>query len=376
MKIAVNTRVLLKDRMEGVCRYIHETTKRMVLAHPEDEFYFLFDRPFHPSFIYADNVIPLIVPPPTRDPILWKIWFDFSVPRILNKYNIDVFLSGDTYASLNTNVPTVLVTHDLAYLHYPEHLPGRVLNYYQKYFPLFHQKAAEIIAVSEFTKNDIVNSYGIKKEKISIAYNAAPKGFAVESEIEKLNIRKNYSDGQPFFIYVGSIHPRKNIANLIFAFEKFKEKNHSHKLILIGRKAWKYKEIEELIRISKFNSDIIYLDGNTHEPKLILPAADALCYLSLHEGFGIPLLEAMSCNVPVICSNTTSLPEVAGNAALTVNPKKPIEIAEAMHKIISNADLRENLIKNGRKRVQSFKWEESAITIYNCVKKANKINQN
>ena len=129
MKIAVNARMLLKGRMEGICRYIHETTRRMVKNHPEDEFIFLFDRPFHPSFIYGPNVTPVVVSPPTRDPILWKIWFDYSIPRILKKYKVDLFLSGDTYASLRVDVPTIIVSHDIAYHHYPEHLPKKAMIY-------------------------------------------------------------------------------------------------------------------------------------------------------------------------------------------------------------------------------------------------------
>ncbi len=364
MRIAVNTRVLLKDRMEGVCRYIHETTKRMVLAHPEDEFIFFFDRPFHPSFVYADNVTPVVISPPTRDPILWKIWFDYSVPRALNKYKADVFLSGDTYASLRTEIPTVLVSHDIAYVHYPEHIPRRVLKYYQKHFPQFHKNAHHVIAVSEFTRQDVIDSYGIDERKVSVAHNSIPEGFHPFSESEKISVRNLHTGGKPFFIYVGSLHPRKNILHLIAAYEHYRRSKGDCKLLLLGRKAWNYDEIDAKITRSPYASDIIYLSGDVHDPRTILPAAEAMCYVSLHEGFGIPILEAMSAGVPVITSNVTSMPEVAGDAALLANPKDSMEIAAAMNRIMNEKELSVTLVKKGFEQLKKFSWDESAEKIY------------
>ena len=347
MRIAVNTRVLLKGRMEGVCRYIHETTKRIVLAHPEHDFFFLFDRPFHPSFIYATNITPIVIAPPTRDPILWKIWFDYSIPRVMKKYKIDVFLSGDTYASLRTEIPTVLVCHDLAYIHYPEHIPSRVLKYYQNNFPAFHEKAAQIIAVSQATKNDIVNEYSIDESKIDIAYNSVPNGFKSIDQVEKQHIRNKYTHGDPFFIYLGSVHPRKNVKNLVKAFEIYKSTNKPEKLVILGRKAWNFEEVDHLIQRSRYKADIVQLSGEEHNPIEILPAAEALCYISLFEGFGIPILEAMSSGVPVITSDVSSMPEVAGNAAIFVDPHDANAIAGGMKKLISDKENTQSLIRLG-----------------------------
>jgi glycosyltransferase involved in cell wall biosynthesis len=260
---------------------------------------------------------------------------------------------------LKTEVPTLLVSHDIAYEHFPEHLPIRVLKYYRKYFPAFHRKASHIIAVSEFTKRDIIKTYGLEPSKVSVAYNATPEGFTPFTLEEKNAVRNQFTQGQAFFIYVGSIHPRKNIGNIIEGFLKFKQKKNGHKLIILGRKAWNFKEYETLMAQSQ---DILFLDGNSHDPRDLVPAAEALLYISIQEGFGIPILEGMSAGVPVITSNVTSMPEVAGDAAILVDPYSIDAIANAMDTIVTGDQ--SDLIKKGLKRITRFQWDESAQIIY------------
>lgn len=366
MKIAVNARELLKGRMEGIGRYIFETTKRMVFDHPEDEFYFFFDRPYDASFIFAKNVFPIVVHPQARHPILWYLWFEWSIPYYLKKYNIDVFYSGDTYASMRTPVPTLIVCHDIAYKHYPDHIRSSHRKYYQNNFPKFHRKARHIVAVSEFTKQDILNTYNIDSKKVSVGYNATPDGFRVLSEKEKATTKNELTEGCPYFIYVGSLHPRKNVVNLIKAFDLFKLKHQtSHKLVLVGRMAWKNEELKKTYKTTVHRDDIIFIGHTTNEqlPKY-LGSADALTYVSLFEGFGIPILEGMSSGTPVITSNVSSMPEVAGNAALLIDPHDPKSIATGMHEIISNAQLERELISKGLERAKEFSWKKTANHIY------------
>ena len=371
MVIAVNTRVLLKSRMEGVCRYMHETLRRMVLNHPEDQFIFLFDRPYDESFVYASNVIPVKIGPPTRHPLLWYYWFEHQVPKMLKKYKVDVFLSPDTYNSLNTNIPSVIVTHDIAYEHFPEHIPNKTLKYYRKYFKAFHEKAAQVVAVSQTTKNDIVSTYGIEESKIDVAYNACPPGFGKIGEDLKARIRDKYSEGKPFFIYVGSIHPRKNVLRLLEAFDEFKKTNDTHKLIIIGRKAWKTKSFDDHLNNTRNKKDIhVHHEINEALPN-IMAAATALVYVSTFEGFGIPILEAMESGVPVITSNVSSMPEVAGDAAILVDPFDPKEIAEGMKQVLLPS-VKDRLIPMGTERVKNFSWDQSAEVIYGSLEKAIK----
>jgi len=371
MKIAVNARELLKGRMEGIGRYIFETTRQMVLDHPEDEFYFFFDRAYDPSFIFADNVKPIVVHPQARHPILWYLWFEWGVPYYLKKYNIDVFYSGDTYASIKTSVPTLIVCHDIAYKHYPNHLRSSHKRYYQNNFPKFHKKADHIVAVSNFTKQDIISTYGIDQSKVTIGYNATPSGFSPLSDDEKISIKNELTEGNPYFIYVGSLHPRKNVVNLIKGFDIFKkEQGATHKLVLVGRMAWKNEELKKTYETTKYRDDIIFIGHVTNNqlPRY-LAAAEALTYVSVFEGFGIPILEGMSSGTPVITSNVSSMPEVAGDAALLIDPHDPNSIAKGMHKIISNTQLHQELITKGLERAKAFSWKTTANHIYQELKK-------
>ena len=369
MNIAVNTRFLLKGKLEGIGWFTNETVKRMVANHPNDHFIFLFDRPFDPAFIFGKNVTPVIVSPPARHPILWLIWFEIMVPFYLKKYKADVFLSTDGFCSLRTKVPTCIVIHDLAFLHYPKHLSFLIAKHLKFYTKLFVKKAQKIIAVSTYTKNDIIASYQINPDKVKIIYNGAHDVYQPLEFDDKQSIKQKYANGTDYFVYAGSLHPRKNIVNLLKAFLIFKQKTKSNmKLLLIGRLAWKTKEIEEMLDLHPYKNDIIryeYMDAD----KLceVVAAAYCMVYVSLFEGFGIPILEAMKCNVPVITSNTTSMPEVVGDAGLLVNPENADDIAEKMITIYKDENLRNTLIKNCVAQSSKFDWNTSSEKLYNIL---------
>lgn len=369
MKIGINARVLNSARMEGVSRYIYEVTRRMAQQHPEDHFFLFFDRAFDPHFQFGDNVKCIRVGIPARHPLLFRLWMEYSIPKTLRKYDIDVFFSGDTFLSLKSDVPTVIVSHDLAYLHYPDHIPPAPLRYYQKYFPEFHQKAQYIIAVSEATKRDIMKQYQISADLISIGYNAVPNGFTPIDSSQKVKIRERYSDGKSYFIYLGSLHPRKNIVRLIKAFERYKKQSSSdQKLLIVGRPAWNFDRINQVYLQSTYVDDIVMLHDVKEEVKDLLAAADALVYISLFEGFGIPILEAFAAEVPVVTSDRSSMPEVAGDAAILVDPMNVDDITKALH-IIKN-ESHQDRISRGRNRVSQFNWDITADIIYSKLKDA------
>ncbi len=360
MKIGVNARLLISDKMEGIARFIYETTVYMANAHPEDEFILFFDRKYKLSLPFPSNVKKVIVPWHARHSIIWYLWFEIMLPLFFKKYKIDVFYSGEGYLSKRSSVPTLMVLHDLTYMHYPEHIQKDSLLYFRKNTPIFLDIARSIVTVSHYVKNDIIQLFNVPEEKIKVAYNALSPNTSFEGSLETLDV--------PYFIYIGAIHPRKNVKNLIAAFLKFNTLHpQGAQLVLAGRMAWDTDEVEILI---KNNKNIIYLGSVTDSEKNTwLKNAMCLVYVSLFEGFGIPLLEAMRLDVPVITSDVTSMPEVVADAALCVNPHDTDAIAEAMIKVYEDKGLRQSFILKGRNRVDFFKWEKSAQIIYDELKK-------
>lgn len=372
MKIVVNARFLIKDKLEGIGWFSHEVLRRMVEEHPKDEFIFLFDRPFDESFLYASNVRGVQLFPPARHPFLWYLWFEVAVKRYLNKLKPDAFFSPDGYLSLKALCPQVMVCHDIAFMHYPEYVPKLVNRYYRYYTPKFLTRADSIVTVSEFVKSDIHSIYNTSKDKIVVANNAAREVFEVLHDEEIKKIQDQFTSGKPYFLYVGAIHPRKNVGLVLKGFDQYKAKYNSDlKLVLLGRMAWQTDEFEQQLKNSPYATDIV-LPGYCSSETLvrITAAARAMVYVSKSEGFGIPLLEAMRCDVPLIISDQTSLPEVAGDAALTVGIDDYKKLADQMHQIHSSKDLRNDLISKGRARVSFYTWERAAEVCYSAILKA------
>jgi glycosyltransferase involved in cell wall biosynthesis len=370
LKIAVNTRFLQKNNLEGIGRFTYETLVRMVKNHPEDEFYFLFDRPYDPSFVFAHNVKPVVLYPPARHPFLFYIWFEISVKRFLDKLKPDVFLSTDNFTCISTDTPSVLVVHDIAFKHFKNQDKWSNIWYYNHFTPQFLKRADHIIAVSEFTKQDLLAHFNfLNKNKISVCHNGCRVGFQPLTHREKTQFKAQNTEGVDYFLYVGSVHPRKNVARLIQAFDMFKKESGSDmKLVIGGRIAWKAGAVKSAYDNAFFKKDIL-LTGYIAEndlPKWV-GTAYALVYVSLLEGFGIPILEAMHCDVPVITANRTSMPEVAGEAAILVNPESVEEIALAMKRMTEDGILREQLIEKARIQRQKFSWTNTAIMIYQAL---------
>jgi len=371
MRIAVNTRFLLKGKLEGIGWFTNEIIKRMVIDHPEHEFIFLFDRPFDAQFIFASNITPVVIPPPARHPLLWYIWFEWSVRRALKKYKADVFISTDGFLSLSSKVPSILVIHDLAFEHFPLHLPFKFRYYLQKFTPKFVQKATHIVTVSNYSKQDIIETYHTDSDKISIVYNGAHTLYIPLDFESKLRIRERYADGCEYFVFAGALHPRKNVANLLKAFAQFKRKQRSNmKILIIGRFAWNADEIRNAIATHPFKEDVIHLDYmQVEELSKVIGAAYALTFVSIFEGFGIPILEAIQCQVPSIVSNTSSMPEVAGKTAILVDPENVEEIARAMSSIYKDENLRAQLIEATKTQGTKFNWDKSTREFYAIVEK-------
>ncbi|MCD6566240.1 MAG: glycosyltransferase family 4 protein [Bacteroidales bacterium] len=371
MLIAVNTRLLIKNRIDGTGWFIIETLKRITRDHPEHDFLFLFDRQFSKDFIFSDNITARIIRPQARHPFLWYWWFEFSLTLALKKLKPDIFISPDGFLPLSIKIPCIPVIHDLNFFHRPNDLPRIVRNYYNKFFPKFAEKATRIITVSEYSRKDIAKCYGIDPVIIDVVYNGANEIFKPALEIEKKETKKRFTSGKDYFVYAGSLHPRKNISSLLQAFEDFKKETGSDmKLMLAGETLFTTPGLKKKLKHLDYRNDIILTGKVSYEDmRLIISSAMAMTFVSHYEGFGIPILESMQCGIPVIASDITSIPEVAGNAVLYINPSNPETITSAMKEIYTDAKLRENLIEKGFVQSRKFSWDKTAKALWESIEK-------
>jgi glycosyltransferase involved in cell wall biosynthesis len=371
LKIAVNTRLLIPGKLDGIGRFADETLRIITSKHPEHEFLFYFDRKPDQQFIYNQNVKPVVLQPPARHPFLFLAWFEVSLPLHFMQSKPDIFLSTDGFLSLTTNVKSVGVIHDLNFEHFPEDIPFLVRKYYSNMFPRFARKASRIATVSEYSKSDIATTYHIDNDKIDVVYNGAGSIFKPLQLTEKEATKQKFSQGNDYFFFIGTLHPRKNLVNLFKAFDQFKKADHKGiKLVLAGARMWWTDEIRLAYEGMEHRDDVIFTGRVTdNELAALMASALALTYVSYFEGFGIPILEAFHCDTPVITSNVTSMPEVAGNAAVLIDPFSITSIANAMQKVASDEGLREKLIAEGRKQREQFSWEQTAESLWKCVEK-------
>lgn len=369
MQIVVNTRILLKDKLEGMGWFAYQTLKHITTKNPDVHFVFLFDRNFNEDFLFSDNITPLVVSPQARHPFLYYAWFQHSVKGLLNKMQPDLFLSPDGFLSLGAKCKQLPVIHDINFLHHPQDSKWLTAKYYNYYFPQFAKEAARIATVSEYSKQDIINNYGISAQKIDVVYNGINSFFKPLTNTQKEQTKQKYTKGKNYFVNVGSLHPRKNIANLIRAFSLFKKESHSDlKLVLAGPHYWGLSEIHKIIAETHLKEEVIFT-GRLADEELncVLGTAFALTFVPYYEGFGIPLIEAMQVQVPIITSNVTSLPEIAGEAALLVDPLEVTDIKNAMLQLFQKPELREALINKGNSQKQKFSWEKSGNLLWESV---------
>lgn len=372
--VALNARILRADMLEGYGNYVNEIFQRLVQQHPEIQFIYIFDHDYDSRFITGSNVLPLVVTPPARHALSFKYWYDVKVPLALRKYSPDVLIQPYGFASLTSAIPQLLVVHDLAFKHYPSFIPKHHLYYYRYFTPRFLKKVQGIVTVSAFSRADIIQHYPFAADKITVVHNAAKPGFQPLGFEERQAIKAQYAQGCEYFLFVGGIHPRKNLLHLLKAFTIFKKWQKSNmKLLVAGRLAWQYKDLLEKLDSYKHREDVVLLDYiNDTALQAIMASAYALVYPSFFEGFGVPIIEAMQSGTPVICSNTGSLPEIAGNAALQVSPDNVEELAQQMQILYKDEIKRSQLIQAGRIHAATFSWDASAADFWRAIQLVTK----
>ncbi len=371
MVVVVNCWVLRNKELDGIGNFTVETLSRMIPMLPEVNFMLLVDKGYQEDYFNFPNVSLHKVFPALRHPLLYVWFMETVVPRFLKKHSPDLFLSMDGFLSLSTKTKQLPVIYDLNFEHYPNDLKFKNRIYYRTFFKRFAHKASRIATISEFSKMDIVARYAIKEEKIDNVSCGVKQRFRPLNLQEKDACKQRYGINEDYFFFIGSMHPRKNIVRLIKAFGSFKRETGSKiKLVLSGHILWGDSSIQSVMLDIHCAHDIIFTGRvNDEDLVLLLGAALALCFVPTIEGFGLPIVEAFQAEVPVLCSNTTSMPEVAGNAAILVNPFNINEIAAAMKEMVMDKELRNRLIICGREQRKLFTWQNTAERLYACIMK-------
>lgn len=369
-RIALNGRLLVPDRMEGIGKFSLRCYRELVQRRPNDSFLLIVDRPKHERFNLGPNVKVIRHPIPGRRPWLLNMWFGWPMTLMLKLWRADalVSLEGPVATKMPEDFRQFSVIHDLNFEHQPQWLPPSWAAYYRSEFPRYARLASLLGTVSEFSKVDLVKSYRLQPERIVVIPNAADPVFAPLEGERKTEGRKLFSDGRPYLVFVGSMHERKNLQGLLMAFEHYVSEGGQWDLVLVGAAMW--KNLMPAKELSEALVNRVHAPGRLNHSALAMAVASAegMVFVPWFEGFGIPIVEAMASGLPVIASNVTSLPEVSGGAAYAlVNPNEPMEIGQALLQLEQDDEGRRQSIARGLERAKDFSWANSGELLNRAV---------
>ncbi len=311
--------------------------------------------PEHPNLSYADYRVPAR--------LMQTAWDMIGLPYVESfTGQLDVFHATNYIAPPQKKGKLILTVHDVGFARMPEAHP-QSSRMFSEVLPRQLQRADKVVVVSEFTRNELLEIFDVPVQKVQVIHNGISPDFRPIKEPAALGeIFRKYQIEQGYVLFVGKLEARKNLVGIIEAYSLFKNSSKSaHKLVLAGSLGWKGEEALGKVVEYGLEKDVVHLGyvPDTDLPVLMSGAAVFL-YPSLYEGFGIPTIEAMACGTPVIASNSTSLPEVVGDAGLLVDPHSPEEIAHALTDILSDAARRNRLVNKGLARAKRFSWRKMA----------------
>lgn len=267
-------------------------------------------------------------------------------------------------------IPTVLTVHDLIFRHLPEHHKRLNRWYLNATMPLYCRRATHIIAVSEATRQDLSAAYNVPPEKVTVVLEAADPQFKPQPPERVRYAQGVYGLPELYLLYVGTIEPRKNLTRLLHAWEPLYVGGDAPPLVMAGKRGWLAEDFYAALDASPAREGVRFT-GYVADDDLPALYSGALAFVfpSLYEGFGLPPLEAMACGAPVLCSNTSSLPEVVGDAAILVEPTSVDAIREGLRRLLSDAELRAELRARGLQRAAMFSWKRAAAETLECYRR-------
>lgn len=364
LRIGLNTRYAQRGRT-GIENYVINLVDNLGAIDTEDK-YVLFQCNYKPKadIHVRENVQPFMSRFPTRPLLLRLFWEHIVLFFEIQKKHVEVFHGPSMVLPLfkPRSCKYVVTILDISNTKYPEAYTFFTRLYLRVFVYLAQKKADKIIVISESTKKDLVEYYNINPQKITVTYLAASSDFKPITERKRLEeVKAKYSLPDKFILFIGLLNPRKNIRRLILAFQKIMDKIPDYRLVIVGKKGWLFDDIFKEVNDQRLEKRVIFVGYVQQEDlPVFYTLASVFAFPSLYEGFGIPILEAMSCGCPVLTSNVSSMPEVAGNAGLLVNPTSVEEIAAGILKLLSDDGLRKDCVQKGFVQARRFSWERCA----------------
>jgi glycosyltransferase involved in cell wall biosynthesis len=298
----------------------------------------------------------------------YSIAEQIKIPLALKREGVTLFHAPHYVLPLLVPCRSVVTIHDCIHLMFPQYLPNRfALEYARLSISIASRRAARVLTVSESSKRDILRFVDTEPDKIDVIYNAYDERFGVEPrEVDVVRVRERFQLHDEFVLYAGNVKPHKNLGRLIEAFDMVRRRNLQHlKLVLIGDEISKYAALRRAVHKHQLHQYVRFLGYLPEETLAVMyRLAGVFVFPSLYEGFGLPPLEAMASGTPVVTSNVSSLPEVAGDAAVLVDPYDPAAIADGIERVLTDERLRHDLRRRGLVRARQFSWEDSVRRVH------------
>lgn len=377
MRIGVNALFLIPGKVGGSEVYLRKLLRHLAVIDKKNEYILFTNKENYGTFkIDQANFREILCPIRASFRPVRVLWEQLFLPFQVKKYRIDVLHSPGYTAPLMVPCCSVLTIHDMNCFYYPEDFPKLSALFLKMIIPLGAKRSDRIITISRNSKKDIVGMLKIPENKVCVIYEAGEghSSRMFDENVARERLRGKYGIDREFILTVSASHPHKNLHRLLQAYSILNKRYRvKHLLILTGIKGRAEHSLKDLTKELSLKENVIFTGWVPVEDLSILYSnADLFVFPSLFEGFGIPVLEAMVHGTPVVSSNIASLPEIAGKAALLVDPYSVDEIAEAIHRVLIDETLRSTLIKKGLKRASQFSWEKTAIETLSVYKKACK----
>jgi glycosyltransferase involved in cell wall biosynthesis len=354
----------------GIGTYIRNLLRQLARLDRQTEFV-LFSRPDDCEALGALGENFRAVPETARN---YSVGEQYRIPLALKREGITLFHAPHYVLPPLVSCRSVVTIHDCIHLMFPQYLPSRLAyGYARTSIALAAHRATRVLTVSESSKRDILRFVDAPAEKIDVIYNAYDERFGVEPrEEDVVRVRERYQLHDEFVLYAGNVKPHKNLGRLIDAFQIVRNRGLDHlKLVLIGDDISKYAALRRAVHQHQLHKYVRFLGYLPEETLAVMyRLAGVFVFPSLYEGFGLPPLEAMASGTPVVTSNVSSLPEVAGDAALLVDPYEPAAIADGIYRVLTDEELRRDLRRKGLARARQFSWEQSVRRVREIYREA------